>query len=78
MPEYEYNCKKCEKAFVIERSMTDSSPAKCTHCGSDNLSRVWNANFLSSKTASTKPGAAAEAAMCATNPAKPKSCCPCD
>ena len=77
MPEYEYRCKKCEGAFVIERSMSDSSMATCTHCGSDDLSRVWGANFLSGKVASTKSGVTAETGTCATNPAKPKNCCPC-
>jgi putative FmdB family regulatory protein len=76
MPEYEYHCKKCEKAFVIERSMADSSAATCAHCNSDDISRVWNVNFLSGKVTSTKSGAAT-AEACATNPTKPKNCCPC-
>ncbi len=77
MPEYEYRCKQCEKAFVIERSMNDSSSVACTICGGDDLSRVWNANFLSGKSASTKNAASAQTEMCATNPTKPKNCCPC-
>lgn len=76
MPEYEYRCKKCEKDFVIERAMTDSSSAACIHCGNDELVRIWNANFVSGKLSKAQAGASTE--TCASNPSKPKSCCPCD
>lgn len=77
MPEYEYRCKKCEQAFIIERSMSDASAAACVHCGSENLTRVWTASVLSGKAGSTTAGTAPSAGMCATNPSKPKNCCPC-
>lgn len=74
MPEYEFRCKKCDQDFVIERSMSDTSAVACAQCGSDNISRIWNASVLSGKSS----GAAAPASdMCASNPSKPKSCCPC-
>lgn len=79
MPEYEYSCKKCEQVFVIERSMqdfsSDRSDCSCSHCGSENVSRIWNANFLSAR---TQQASKSDTSMCATNPAVSKSCCPCD
>ena len=79
MPEYEYRCKKCERTFAIERSMSDSSPVNCSYCQSDDLARIWGVNFLAgnSKTG-VKAGPAAQGEACASNPTKPKSCCPCD
>jgi putative FmdB family regulatory protein len=77
MPEYEYRCKKCKQDFVIERAMTDSSSVVCIRCGNNELVRIWNANFISSGKQS-KVQAAASTETCAANPAKPKSCCPCD
>jgi len=79
MPEYEYRCRQCDKAFVIERSMNDISPVNCSHCNSDNLARVWNATFLSGSAKSgTKSDTTSQSGTaCAANPAKPKSCCPC-
>jgi putative FmdB family regulatory protein len=43
MPVYEYRCQECRKVFGIERSMSDSSQASCQECGSENVSRIWNA-----------------------------------
>ncbi len=78
MPEYEYRCKKCNQTFSIERSMNDSSTVSCSHCNSADLARIWNANFLSGNTkAGISAGASTQAAMCDSNPTKPKSCCPC-
>ncbi len=77
MPEYEYRCKKCEQDFIIERSINDSSTAICTKCGSENLTRIWNASILSGKAGSTTSSASTSADVCATNPSKPKNCCPC-
>ena len=79
MPIYEYRCKKCEQAFAIERSMSDSSPVTCSHCGDNNIARIWNVSFLSGSTkAGTKSDTAAQnTGTCASNPSQPKSCCPC-
>jgi putative FmdB family regulatory protein len=43
MPLYEYRCQKCREVFGIERSMTDETAAACIGCGSDDVSRIWNA-----------------------------------
>lgn len=81
MPEYEYRCKKCEQTFAIERSMSDSSPVNCSHCQSNDLARIWGANFLTGSkngaNSDSKSGSAAGSEMCASDPAKSKSCCPC-
>ncbi|MBU6452082.1 MAG: zinc ribbon domain-containing protein [Cyanobacteria bacterium REEB67] len=42
MPSYDYRCQECREAFTVERSMTDSSETSCSHCGSANVSRIWN------------------------------------
>ena len=77
MPEYEYRCKSCEQVSTIERSMSASEEnCNCLHCGSSDMSRIWSASFVSgsAKGQTAKSGAAE---MCASNPSKPKSCCPC-
>lgn len=44
MPYYEYRCQECREVFGVERSMSESSEAcNCDKCGSDNVSRIWNA-----------------------------------
>jgi putative FmdB family regulatory protein len=43
MPVYEYRCQKCRVVFGVERSMNDSSAASCSECGTEDVSRIWNA-----------------------------------
>lgn len=43
MPVYEYRCQKCRQVFGVERSMNDSSQARCGACGSEEVARIWNA-----------------------------------
>lgn len=42
MPSYDYRCTDCREPFTVERSMKDSSETNCEHCGSQNVSRIWN------------------------------------
>ena len=77
MPEYEYRCKKCEQIFAVERSMNDSSSVNCAHCNSTDLARIWGVNFVTANAKAGNNKSAAQGEACASNPAKPKSCCPC-
>jgi putative FmdB family regulatory protein len=43
MPSYDYRCQECRQAFQVERSMNDPAVAQCDGCGSENVSRIWNA-----------------------------------
>lgn len=44
MPYYDYRCKACREVFTVERSMSeDASTAACSQCGSEDVSRIWNA-----------------------------------
>lgn len=44
MPYYEFRCQQCREVFGEERSMSEASnPATCSSCGSDQVSRIWNA-----------------------------------
>jgi putative FmdB family regulatory protein len=45
MPSYDYRCTDCREPFTVERSMKDSSETNCEHCGSANVSRIWNMMF---------------------------------
>jgi len=42
MPSYDYRCTDCRETFTVERSMKDSSETNCEHCGSGEVSRIWN------------------------------------
>lgn len=43
MPSYDYRCQECREQFSVERSMTeDASGTVCEHCGSAEVSRIWN------------------------------------
>lgn len=43
MPIYEYRCNNCRrKVEVFVQSFSTSSNTSCTHCGSDNLSRIFS------------------------------------
>lgn len=42
MPSYDYRCTDCREPFTVERSMKDSTETSCAHCGSENVSRIWN------------------------------------
>ncbi len=43
MPIYEYRCNNCQrKVEVFVQSFSTSSNTSCTHCGSDNLSRIFS------------------------------------
>ncbi|MBI1270928.1 hypothetical protein GC174_10895 [bacterium] len=42
MPQYDYRCQECRKVFTVERSMNESSECSCEHCGSEDVSRIWN------------------------------------
>jgi len=45
MPLYEYRCQKCREVFGIERSMNETSQARCEKCGTEDVSRIWNATI---------------------------------
>ena len=47
MPSYEYRCQKCRQIFAVERSMNDTAQATCSACGSEDVSRIWNAYIRS-------------------------------
>ena len=41
MPLYEYRCDDCSRrSTILVRSISNPSPASCSHCGGDNLSRL--------------------------------------
>lgn len=43
MPIYEYRCNNCQrKVEVFVQSFSTPSNTSCTHCGSDNLSRIFS------------------------------------
>jgi putative FmdB family regulatory protein len=48
MPSYDYRCTDCREPFTVERSMKDSTETNCEHCGSENVSRIWNMFIRSS------------------------------
>ena len=41
MASYDYSCKDCEKAFTIQKSMTDDTEPPCVFCNSSNVCRIW-------------------------------------
>lgn len=41
MPDYDYNCKDCNKNFTVNKSMNDTSTPSCPKCSSSNIKRVW-------------------------------------
>jgi putative FmdB family regulatory protein len=42
VPKYEYCCNRCEKFYMIERSINEDDPGyKCTLC-QENLIRVYS------------------------------------
>ncbi len=44
MPAYDYRCKDCRQTFTVERSMSESGDdSACEHCGSKEVTRIWNA-----------------------------------
>jgi putative FmdB family regulatory protein len=43
MPEYDYQCEKCERMFVIEHPMAHRGKVKCPHCGSLSTVKVFHA-----------------------------------
>jgi len=43
MPVYEYRCQECRTVFGVDRSMNDTSATSCQDCGSESVSRIWNA-----------------------------------
>ncbi|MBY0357118.1 MAG: zinc ribbon domain-containing protein [Candidatus Obscuribacterales bacterium] len=47
MPSYDYKCTSCNGAVTLDRSMSDSSTPVCTHCGSDQMNRVWSVFIVS-------------------------------
>lgn len=47
MPSYDYRCTDCRETFTVERSMKDSSETSCAHCGSEEVSRIWNMHIRS-------------------------------
>ena len=47
MPQYDYRCQSCREVFSEERSMHETSEPKCA-CGSQEVSRIWNAFIRSS------------------------------
>lgn len=46
MPYYEYRCLECRKPFGVERPMGNTSAVACQECGSEKVSRIWNAFIL--------------------------------
>jgi len=43
MPEYDYQCEKCERMFVVEHPMAYRGKVKCLHCGSLRTVKVFHA-----------------------------------
>jgi len=43
MPEYDYQCEKCETVFVKEHPMSFSGKVKCPACGSLRTTKVFHA-----------------------------------
>lgn len=43
MPEYDYQCEKCERTFVVEHPMAYRGKVKCPHCGSFSTVKVFHA-----------------------------------
>jgi len=78
MPEYEYRCRDCQQLMSVERSMNASADERigdCSKCGSADLVRIWGASFVA--VGAKGSASSAQGEMCASNPAQPKSCCPC-
>lgn len=43
MPMYEFRCNSCQrKLSFLLRSMSDSAPAECPHCGGKDLVRLFS------------------------------------
>ncbi|MBN2081434.1 zinc ribbon domain-containing protein [bacterium] len=42
MPEYDYQCEKCETVFVTEHPMSFSGKVKCPACGSTKTTKVFH------------------------------------
>lgn len=50
MPQYDHQCKKCKKGFVVEMKISELGKKKveCAHCGSADVERlVTNKSFWS-------------------------------
>jgi putative FmdB family regulatory protein len=43
MPEYDYQCEKCERTFVKEHPMAFRGKVKCPYCGSFSTVKVFHA-----------------------------------
>lgn len=43
MPEYDYQCEKCEQMFVKEHPMAYRGRVTCPHCGSSRTVKVFHA-----------------------------------
>ncbi|MFA4967655.1 MAG: zinc ribbon domain-containing protein [Candidatus Margulisiibacteriota bacterium] len=42
MPFYDYKCDKCGTKFEVMHGMNEKPAIKCSSCGSDRTSRVFN------------------------------------
>ncbi len=45
MPEYTFQCDKCETIFTITKKMTDPNPEACVKACTGTPRRVWTADF---------------------------------
>jgi putative FmdB family regulatory protein len=48
MPQYEFLCHSCHKAFVTILTIAEhekEEPIKCTHCGSTNIEQIYSAFY---------------------------------
>ena len=49
MPEYEFQCKKCDKEFIVKESMKEHErphQIKCPKCGSSKVERRFGEVFV--------------------------------
>ncbi len=54
MPSYDYRCQSCRETFEIERSMNDQTKPVCTHCQSEEVSRIFTVNIATGSKSSAK------------------------
>lgn len=47
MPNYDFECQKCNEIFEISRKITDETDVKCPKCGSpDSKKLISKTNFV--------------------------------
>ena len=88
MPWYDFQCESCGNVFELQRSMNDTSKAKCKNCGSTRTVKIYSAAGIQFKGGGfyatdsrgsapasgtgDSPAAPAESAPAAEKPAKGK------